>query len=151
MRELKFRAWDSKNNVMHDEAYLSGRDTVTSYLTVGDSLGNYLDSGRMILMQYTGLKDRNGVEIYEGDIVNFTYWWFDGNPAESNLCGEIVYIEGCMSFGLKHVKNSDWCKYTGADREVGDTDAFDTWLFDEADFEVIGNIYENPELLGNSE
>ena len=100
-----------------------------------------------IPMQYTGLKDMNDKKIFEGDVVNFTYWWFDGSPRESNLRGEIVYIDSSISFGLKHVKNSDWCNHVGVDTKVGDTYSFATWLFEEADFEVIGNIYENPELL----
>jgi hypothetical protein len=102
---------------------------------------------RIDIQLYTGLKDSEGVELYEGDIVDFTYWWFDGNVAESHLIGELVYLPDCMSFGLKHVKNSEWCNHTGADVKVGDTHPFSEWLFDGADFLKIGTAYENPELI----
>ena len=69
------------------------------------------------LMQYTGLKDKNGVEIYEGDIFKITK-----EPEEIN---SVIFYSGCWQFEEHGLYLIDWC-----DRGI-----------------VIGNIYENPELL----
>ena len=167
VREIKFRAWVEK-----DRDYVTDYDTGEygqislnfhgpgKHVAFSKDLScncappgcggcqeTYYEKEEIVLEQFTGLHDSNGTEIYEGDIVNFTFWWFDGNERDSNLCGDVVYIKEQMSFGLRHVKNSDWCDHVGADREVGDTDAFGMWRFSEDNFEVIGNIHENPELV----
>lgn len=109
-RELKFRAWVKNNKVGHElftvvmiswigkEVILSGK---------GGSIG--LDD--CVLMQYTGLKDKTGKEIYEGDIVR-----------AGKILSVIEYSSG-QFIGI------DWQYYN--DRNL----------------EVIGNIYENKELL----
>ncbi len=97
--------------------------------------------------QFTGRKDMDGVEMYENDIVLFTYWWFDGNIAESNLTGTIVYSDDLMSFQLKGVINEEWQKFTGYENDSTYLTPFSELYFEEADFKVIGNIYQHPELL----
>ena len=111
MRDLKFRAWEPDTKIMFVPTGIPN-PTMSPDRTKG------------ILMQYTGLKDKKGKEIYEGDIINFkqgeTYFW-----------GVIVAT----------VEYNDGGFYPFADRE------------DNAPYpkpeecEVIGNIYENPELL----
>lgn len=74
--------------------------------------------------QFTGLHDKNGKEIYEGDIVRF--WW-----GAVLVCAEIVYRKGGHCFDIK------------ADHFCQDEPEW-------SDFEVIGNIYENPNLLDHA-
>jgi uncharacterized phage protein (TIGR01671 family) len=97
--------------------------------------------------EYTSLKDNNGVKIFEGDIVQFTYWWFDGYENDSILTGEIIYLPRFMSFGLRGVKNADWIRHIGGEEGSSDTVPFAVLAFDEADFEVIGNIHDNKNFL----
>lgn len=113
MREIKFRAWDKKNKVMFKIFDNVSREDWY--------LPQWKESHEV--MQFTGLHDKNGKEIYEGDIVLFSTSW---NQTEYHK----------NKFGIKRVvefaKGSfSYCMV------YGDMDVV----------EVIGNIYENPELL----
>lgn len=118
MREIKFRAWDGKKMFKADAIYLKGcyhyrftvfeKDTAVE-VGAGDNGEQEMYESSEKIMQYTGLKDKNGVEIYEGDI--YSVWKDKGNP-------EVV----------------EW-------RRGGFK------LPNEEYIEVIGNIYESPELL----
>ena len=121
MREIKFRALDIDNNVILNDVITIDKSGMYSYYDVL-KMNN--------LMQYTGLTDKNGVEIYEGDIVKYVLW---GNEYE-------IWTEYRIDF----IKFKDGEFYP---RPISNM-CEDGWYSDGLkDFEVIGNIYENPELL----
>ncbi len=110
-REIKFRAWDKSCNKMRG---ISGLQDCFSLRSDGVCNEDY------ILMQYTGLKDKNGTEIYEGDIIKISLYDDEWKTKVRDYCGTLIIdVEGC-----------DW-----------NTTAL-SFLDDEALCEVIGNIYE---------
>ena len=122
MREIKFRVWDKESKEMLSDVSL-WNDDFTSYL---NEHIEYLQD-KCELMQYTGLKDKNGIEIYEGDIVKIG---IDFGYGTQPLVGEVLF---------------DKCSFVYRHKSQGDLSLFG---IDSNDWcEVIGNIYENPELL----
>jgi len=123
-REIKFRAWSKVANKI---ATVNAILTDSVLLETADGKSGSSDLSNVILMQYTGLKDKNGAEIWEGDVVvidNFN----DGDAHEVKF-GEYQtseehmlcwFYESRSALGLLSIANP--C-------------------------EVIGNIYENPELI----
>jgi len=128
MREIKFRAWDKKSNQMLYSRF--GIDFEGQIIDVGNPMEyDYDGQWDLILMQYTGLKDKNGVEIYESDIIK----WEDD------------YNEGVS----KVVWGNDENTYPAFDLEPQSHDELNSFaaLSYEGSMEVIGNVWENPELL----
>ena len=131
MRDIKFRAWDKKENDWFDEdggdLYIELNGNI-NFGWNGEIMDDYTD--RIILMQYTGLKDKNGVEIYEGGIVHWMTEFI--SPMDMRTKHKIdINVE------VHQKESGEWVM-----GKVGNT------LFEELlDVEVIGNIYENPELL----
>jgi uncharacterized phage protein (TIGR01671 family) len=137
MKKTKFRFWDEKEKVM----YPAG--TINLFL---DSMGDvvcYHDGKltallNMRILQYTGLNDNNGKEIYEGDIVEYldgTEWSTESgyDCSEYNNRGVIFFDNEC---GRYDVTNKEGVSYD---------DLFDCGI----DLVVLGNIYENPDLIKN--
>ena len=136
MREMKFRAWNTETKYMISTPTSIGtivRRYLMDYRTGGlngeggDYLNGEVKRGDYELMQSAGLVDRNGVEIFEGDIVHCEDEMFAGATENENHA--IIFKDGAFRFD--GITLGDMCG-PGAHPLV---------------FEVIGNIYENPELL----
>jgi len=132
MRDIKFRAWDIEYKRMHDVYAIDFVETEILVLIPGKPKAIWDDLEGYELIQYTGLKDKNGKEIYESDVVRFL--WTPYNPRETEppkrtRTGFITWCDGC--FMLDNVS-------------MGTIERIDSWSWQ---LEVIGNIHENPELL----
>lgn len=130
MREIKFRAWARFDKVMLSNSDIWFKTNVQGYELFCDTPDN---KDSWILMQYTGLKDKNGVEIYEGDIV------LSKNTFETKKA-KIVFLQG--SFMCEWL--NDDCYSEEMSRLIWNHRPYSG---SGEMFEVIGNIYENPELL----
>jgi len=117
-REIKFRAWDTVNKRMILEPYIHFVDGESFYLDQRSRGGKMRSDLEIELMQFTGLLDKNGKEIYSGDIV-------ENHP---NVRWEVKWSE----------KKAQW--------RVGGGGCSDFALCSMGKVEIIGNIYENPEL-----
>jgi uncharacterized phage protein (TIGR01671 family) len=118
MREIKFRVWDNQGDFYWGEG--EGMDFKKIAFNFYDSL---FEECRLVFQQYTGLLDRNGVEIYEGDIVKAT----SDQYTNENFIGKVIFDEGYF------------CTW------VNKNDIRGIWGDD--NIEVIGNIFENKDLL----
>lgn len=137
MRPIKFRVWDKLRKEMMDVYEISfDSEQVAGYISSEKKTRrlNPLDDD-FELMQFTGLTDKNGKEIYEGDIVELK--GKDKMSREVKTHSRIYVIEWSDTLtGFEPIKDD----YIGPwSRE---------WA---SDYEVIGNIYENPELLKGGE
>ncbi len=142
MREIKFRAWDfgTSEMIQVDDIQFRNPNTITvdgiemkpkevQFIMINTKTAwRIIDGEDAILMQYTGLKDKNGKEIYEGDILKHS---------EYGSC-EVVNKFG--GFGIE-AKTSSWIS--------SGFHSFSTRSADYEHCEVIGNIYEDGHLLGD--
>jgi uncharacterized phage protein (TIGR01671 family) len=142
MREIKFRAWhNNAKRYMEDLClYLDSGELGD----VSECFHNLENKEDYVLEQYTGLKDKNGKEIYEGDIVKYTRSKVESIESPKGVFssklielgedfGEIAFI------GFEYVVSFDHKRYDDIEK-LGNCPHR---------FEIIGNIHEDPELLKN--
>jgi len=120
MREIKFRAWDTSKKQMFNVICLDFKE----HGYIDEEIGWHKDF-ICHLMQYTGLKDKNGKEIYEGDIVKG--WIYDEYDEEKDKYDKVFWHDEYCGFYIDYIE-----EYR---------------LYELRDAEIIGNIYENPELI----
>ncbi len=136
MREIKFRVWDKEMKIMWEENnpfYIGTDGTMPEYdgFKTLDTSINQIDN--YVLMQYTGIKDKNGKEIYDGDVLY--------KPAQRIFKGYKLH---------RPVKDVEFKKHIVEWKRVNKFGLYG-WSFGESSlkkdmWEVIGNIYEDPQL-----
>ena len=124
----KFRAWTEEGKVMYYDVYHFKDDTLL--LSYDEIAFDEVPASDFILMQSTGLLDKNGNKIFEGDIVKYKSGCY-------TYTEEVAYNKNFAGFGVRDA-NADII--------------FTFWVLAEeiglSSLEVVGNIYQNPELLG---
>lgn len=134
MRELKFRSWhtelgrylkDNEFYINPDGSVYSEFESYDNKIRKTDYIENFsrddFDEGYIIVEQYTGLKDKNGKEIYENDIVEYD-WHIIGDKPAYRTKEQVVFDDMGARLGNDRIRNC-------------------------SNVEVIGNIHENPDLL----
>lgn len=130
MKDLKFRAWmptDVDDNDDYCDFVMNYDLAFSKYAPINDLLTSFEHP----LMQYTGLKDKNGKEIYEGDIYKSHYKYENKSAKRTDkfrIIGKVIFKAPCF-------------RLEGLGKNIGAIVPLLT------DGEIIGNIYENPELL----
>lgn len=155
MREIKFRGL-SKNGWEYGLPYFAhgtgewkitrGNGWQPSYSNPDEGESTeWINVDANTICQFTGLKDIDGKEIYEGDVVSMHQFLFDGNEVEKIISGVIGWDEYGLT--LEQVRNEFVEEYTGYDAGEGELPLNSFYGLHEESWTLLGNKFENPELL----
>ena len=151
MREIKFRAWHKGKKEIIDVEEIDFMNKVINYIENDyennrqEIIGAYFED--IELMEYTGLKDKNGKEIYEGDVVKLIHTGIEISADRledlKRFVGIIKYENGIFKI-VRTEKSLIESKYF----EMEQKKVSEIFIYSKLyDLEVVGNIYENPELI----
>ncbi|WP_157930352.1 YopX family protein [Mycobacteroides abscessus] len=153
MKEIKYRAWDKEENEMLELVTVGcTRKDMWHPLYIKNGFINGIDHNNYELMQYTGLKDKNEKEIFVGDIANVNYMGFSrfrvqilfGEYEQDGSGGEYS-PSTCIGFYAKALNSDVLDEF---DCRLVPEYLTETSILSFESIEVIGNTFENPELLG---
>ena len=149
----KFRVWVEAEETMHPVLSLDWSgidDDLTVFVPMGHTSSRAVSIDNAVLMQSTGLFDKNGKEIFEGDVVKFNDTWneydYEGyvdGVSEGENFAEIIKTEDGFSFGRTKIPESSLFDFLNDEHmkfsEIVKSDDFS--------MVVVGNIWENPDIL----
>lgn len=157
IREIKFRVWDIKEKRFDQDVDFDVNGKIQFY----NANGKFhkvlrINQKRFIIYQFTGLKDKNGKKIYEGDIIEragnnlvaqFTYglepnskfWPKDGQK----------YVVVALAAGFTLIPDYSYNHPTISPNQFGNIDNYNFWNGSSTATKIIGNICENPNLINN--
>lgn len=161
MKTPQFRVWDKTSKQFTQNWCLStvvvetrchlyhaswkpdcfGHGNYGNSLESDDSYSSLTDN--LVMQQFTGLKDKNGVKIFEGDIVQFSPWGSPKKQLEEYLCGSLKKIGFGLDYGQFPMAGFVAISLSPSDLEEGHP----LNIMDQRNMLVIGNIFENQELL----
>ena len=139
MREIKFRGKDYSDQWVYGDLIHKRHDKESVLIQDHKGLGSDVDT--ITIGQYTGLKDKNGKEIYEGDILRGNEYPFNCDGVDNyfaeivwadNVCGFYIVTHKKPNSTVRGIAHGNWSQLDKEDIES---------------FEVIGNIHDNPELI----
>lgn len=144
MRKLKFRCWDKKESKWlfgYEYPNLGGFTLFGEVVLMGELNSISLDRLNDIeTMQYIGLQDVNGKDIYEGDILQWTSKFKDTDITTPNKRGQVKYnLQGCVYHINYEMQGKHYFK------ELSATFGGDVYVMETV--EIVGNVFETPELL----